>query len=66
MQCEAKPALVGANVISHEVWIFTDIHCLSHQSFKTLSAFYIRILVTCHTTTAGLASGPVLPVYHLL
>jgi hypothetical protein len=66
VECEAKPTLVCADMIPHEVWILGDIYGLKNKSSESLLALDIGILVAGNPHTSYPGSWPVLPIDHYI
>jgi len=66
VESEAESALVGADVIAHEIGILWDVDGLKDQFSQSLLALNVCILVTGHSHVTDSSAGTVLPVYHYI
>jgi len=64
VQRQAQFALVGAQVVLHEVRILVQIDCLQGQLTQSLLAVAVRLRPGGHASAAGLAAGAVLEIHN--
>lgn len=66
VQREAKSALVGSDMIPHEIWILGDVDSLKGQLPQPLLSFNVGILVAGNSNTAYPSPRSILPINHLI
>ena len=66
VQCEAESALVGADVIAHEIGILGDVDGLKGQFSQSLLPLNVCVLVTGHSHVTDPCARTVLSVDHYI